>query len=71
MLCRRGLKELDLLLESFIDKHYPYASKVEIVEFERLLQMDDHDLLIFILNPPEKISAALLLLCKKLQSCYK
>ena len=56
MLCRRGLKELDLILMAYLQNYYPSASAEESAEFKKLLQLDDHSLLLLILNPAEEQS---------------
>lgn len=40
-LCRRGMRELDLLLEAYLLLHYPLASEAEQSEFQRLLENTD------------------------------
>jgi len=42
--CRRGLKELDVLLERFARRHYPSASAPERAAFEQLLELSDPEL---------------------------
>ena len=39
--CRRGLLELDIVLERFIAKHYASLNEVELVAFDELLDMPD------------------------------
>ena len=43
-LCRRGMKELDLLLLNYLEHNYPTAPAAEKQAFESLLQMPDPDL---------------------------
>lgn len=43
-LCRRGMKELDLLLNHYLDHLYPGASKHEQEAFLKILQMPDPEL---------------------------
>ncbi len=43
--CRRGLKELDVLLEPFMEEHYRDLDPVEQELFQRLLAEEDVDLL--------------------------
>jgi antitoxin CptB len=43
-LCRRGMKELDLLLINYLEKRYPSANPAEQQAFEQLLEMADPDL---------------------------
>lgn len=42
--CRRGLKELDVLLERFARDRVPHASSEERRAFARLLDLPDPDL---------------------------
>ena len=43
-LCRRGMKELDLLLVNYLDNIYPSADASDQQAFESLLEMADPDL---------------------------
>jgi antitoxin CptB len=43
-LCRRGMKELDVVLTRYLDTRYAAASKAEQALFQQLLQMHDPDL---------------------------
>lgn len=43
-LCRRGMKELDVLLERFLDTAYDGLDADEHVAFEALLRNEDPDL---------------------------
>ena len=42
--CRRGLLELDLTLERFVDEHYVSLGEAERQHFEMLLDLSDNDL---------------------------
>jgi antitoxin CptB len=42
--CRRGLLELDILLERFMDEHYGALGENELWQFEMLLNLPDNDL---------------------------
>ena len=44
-LCRRGTKELDVLLESYLRSEFDRASSEEKTEFLQLLNRDDPELL--------------------------
>lgn len=44
-LCRRGMKELDLLLLGYLDRRYAGAPAGEQAAFVRLLSMQDPDIL--------------------------
>ncbi|MDO4776268.1 MAG: succinate dehydrogenase assembly factor 2 [Cardiobacteriaceae bacterium] len=40
-LCRRGMKELDLLVEGYLEDDYPHASAEDRRAFETLLEYQD------------------------------
>ncbi len=42
--CRRGLLELDIILQRFMDLHYAQLNKAELQQFETLLSLSDNDL---------------------------
>ena len=42
--CRRGLLELDIVLQRFMDKHYTQLSEIELQQFASLLDLPDNDL---------------------------
>ncbi len=39
--CRRGMKELDLLLTRYVDERYSQAADAEQAAFRRLLELQD------------------------------
>lgn len=43
-LCRRGMKELDLLLERYLTQRYATATEDERAAFRRLLELPDPEL---------------------------
>jgi antitoxin CptB len=43
--CRRGVLELDLLLENYLETDYAHASDEERSRFAELLKLDDTELL--------------------------
>ena len=43
--CRRGLLELDLVLQRFLSEEYPYLDVNQKRTFSRLLGLPDNDLL--------------------------
>lgn len=43
-LCRRGMKELDVLLQGYLERHYANASPEEQWTFLRLLEREDPDI---------------------------
>ncbi len=42
--CRRGMLELDIILQRFMDAHYCQLSADELQQFDRLLILPDNDL---------------------------
>ena len=49
-LCRRGMKELDVVLSSYLDLHYETATPGEQQNFRALLEMQDPDLYALIIG---------------------
>ncbi len=47
---RRGMLELDLLLETFLDQQYPALASEQQKVFERLLGCEDQDLFAWLLG---------------------
>ena len=43
--CRRGMRELDMLLLAYVDQHYADAGAAEQAAFRRLLTTPDPDIL--------------------------
>lgn len=48
--CRRGMLELDLMLQAFVDKEVPMLSEAELIIFDHLLDYPDQVLLELFLN---------------------
>ena len=42
--CRRGMLELDIILQRFVDKYYMQLNKTELQHFDILLDLPDNDL---------------------------
>lgn len=42
--CRRGLLELDILLQRFLDQHYTELDERQLITFETLLSLPDNEL---------------------------
>ena len=42
--CRRGMLELDIVLQRFVDKHYAQLNEYELRQFDALLDLPDNDL---------------------------
>jgi antitoxin CptB len=55
--CRRGMRELDTLLEHYLAERFPVAPEAEQAAFVRLLDLPDPDLAAYLLGrsgPPEE-----------------
>lgn len=50
-LCRRGTRELDLLLRNYLDHVYDQASPIEQESFTQLLQKHDDELKSLVFGP--------------------
>jgi antitoxin CptB len=48
--CRRGMKELDLLLREYLDQHWAGATSAERDAFARLLELPDPELASYLLG---------------------
>ena len=42
--CRRGMKELDVVLERYLVNHFPQANPEELERFNELLELQDPQL---------------------------
>ena len=64
--CRRGLLELDLVLEQFNRRHLDRLDAEELARFKELLAYPDNDLLDLVMgrtrNPDQRLDAILQLL---------
>lgn len=67
--CRRGMKELDVLFQHYLDVHYPSASPEEIRHLDELLDMQD-PLLFAIILDMEPVPEAYTSLIAKLRQAH-
>jgi antitoxin CptB len=59
----RGIREMDLIMGRFADAHIGDLGALELAQFERLLQVPDHDLYSWVTGegmPPADYQSALL-----------
>jgi antitoxin CptB len=49
-LCRRGMKELDVVMTQYLEARYEIASELEKESFKHLLDMQDPDLYALLLG---------------------
>lgn len=52
-LCRRGMKELDVLFTGYLERHYERASPDEQWTFLRLLEREDPDIWAWVVGQTE------------------
>jgi antitoxin CptB len=57
--CRRGLLELDLLLERFLARRLNELSESQMAVFQELLAYEDNDLLDLVMGRAEPVNAQL------------
>lgn len=48
--CRRGLLELDILLGEFLEKHYADLPEEQQLQFQKLLNCHDQDILAWLMG---------------------
>jgi antitoxin CptB len=61
--CRRGMRELDLVLQRFFDDHYDHLPDEGKQAFSRLLDQEDQDVLRWLLGhtiPPDQALSQLI-----------
>lgn len=57
--CRRGLLELDLILQRFLDHRFDTLNANEVEEFKELLDFADNDLLDMVMGRAEPVDERL------------
>ena len=57
--CRRGMKELDLVLLRYLEQDYPQASPVDRDAFARILELQDPDLFGYLVGRDSPAEASL------------
>jgi antitoxin CptB len=66
--CRRGTKELDLLLQCYLDSGYVVADEGEKALFVELLELEDDDLVAVFMGELEVKPGELKLLIEKIKT---
>ncbi|MDD5322747.1 MAG: succinate dehydrogenase assembly factor 2 [Methylococcales bacterium] len=66
--CRRGTKELDLLLQSYLETGYLVADDEEKELFVELLELEDDELLAVLMGESEVETGELKLLVEKIRA---
>lgn len=67
--CRRGMRELDVLLGRYLDERWPRADEAERAAFEALLDWPDPEIVDLCLRRAESPSAAFSQLLGQLTEC--
>ncbi len=70
-LCRRGMKELDLVMTGYLENYYNNADKVEQSCFRELLDMQDPDLFAMLVGSKSSSNDNITSLIQKLRSMTK
>lgn len=69
--CRRGIREMDILLQRFIETQYDDLSSEEQKTFEQLLEETDMDIMAWIMEkaiPPSEEFAQIIQLIREVYS---
>jgi antitoxin CptB len=61
-LCRRGMRELDVLLSGFLEQRYPELDESQKADFAALLELQDPEIWAYLLGraEPEPAYAAII-----------
>jgi antitoxin CptB len=68
--CRRGMRELDVMLTRYLDRVWPTASAAERDAFTQLVEMQDPDLFGYLVgrgSPPEEPQRAVIACIRRLE----
>ncbi len=61
--CRRGMRELDVLLETYLNRHFDLAAAPEQAQFLLLLDQEDPDIWAWLIGhaqPPAELADVIL-----------
>jgi antitoxin CptB len=68
--CRRGMRELDVMLTRYLDRVWPTASPADRDAFTQLVEMQDPDLFGYLVgrdSPPEEQQRAVIACIRRLE----
>jgi antitoxin CptB len=65
--CRRGVRELDVLFERFLETEYPQLSESQKVAFERMLEVQDPIIMDWLFSKSQPQDPELEMLVQRLQ----
>lgn len=69
--CRRGMRELDAVLQSFLDTSFASLSDAEIACFERILELTDPELLAYLSGRSVPADAEIAALIDRIRSSHR
>jgi len=69
--CRRGARELDLLLSAFVDRHYHALNDAERRRFDRLLQSPDPQLSDWLCHNAQPADPQIAALVKRIRAAHR
>ena len=69
--CRRGVKELDVVLTEYLVNHYPDADSTSQNAFKRLLQIEDPELLSLVMGYHQSDDPEQQAVLEQMRSLYK
>lgn len=64
--CRRGMRELDILMNNYLDKHYLQATENEQQLFQQLVQLPDEQLYHYLIGTKQASDTKLAALIVKI-----
>ncbi len=69
--CRRGMKELDLVLTRYLDYCYPTAPEAERAAFRQVLEMQDPEILAYLTGRATAPGEALAHVVEKIRTGHR
>ncbi|MEN9849479.1 MAG: hypothetical protein RL368_2219 [Pseudomonadota bacterium] len=69
--CRRGMKELDVMLTRYLEEYYPNASETEQATFRELLDLSDPLMYAYFLGYETPSNPELMALIEKIRGFFK
>jgi len=69
--CRRGARELDLLLSAFVDGHYHALNDAERRQFDRLLESADPQLCDWLCHNTQPTDPEIAALVKRIRAAHR
>jgi antitoxin CptB len=69
--CRRGMRELDAVLQSFLDASFASLGEAEIACFERILDLPDPELLAYVSGRSVPTDPAIAALIERIRRSHR